>query len=220
MSHKIAVILSGCGYLDGAEIRESILSLLALDKLGAEVSIFAPDEDQYHTINHLDTTETKEKRNMLEEAARIARGKINALSKLNPHEFSALVLPGGFGVAKNLSTLAFDGPKGKLNPDFAKVLRGFFEAKKPIGAICISPAVICLELGREGIEVTIGDDPDTIEAIIALGAKHIKRKVDEVHVDEKHRIISTPAYMYGDAKISDIAQGIEKCVAKVLEILR
>lgn len=219
MSHKVAVILAGCGYLDGAEIRESVLSLLALDKLGAEVNIFAPDEDQYHTVNHLDTTEVEGTRNILQEAARIARGQIHALSKLDPNEFSALVIPGGFGVAKNLSTLAFEGPKGKLNSDFARILRSFFDAKKPIGAICIAPAVICLELGKEGIEVTIGNDAGTVEAITALGAKHVNHNVDEIQVDEKHRIVSTPAYMYGDAKISSVAVGIEKCIAKVFEML-
>jgi len=219
MSHKVAVILSGCGYLDGAEIRESVLSLLSLDRLGAEVSIFAPDEDQYHTVNHLDTTEVEGRRNILEESARIARGQIRALTKLDPNEFSALVLPGGFGVAKNLSSLAFDGPQGKINPDLAKVLRSFYEAKKPIGAICIAPAVICLELGREAIEVTIGNDAGTAEVITSLGAKHVNHNVDEIHVDEKHRIVSTPAYMYGDANISAVATGIEKCIAKVFEML-
>ncbi len=220
MSKKVAVILSGCGFLDGAEIRESVLTLLALDKQDAEVKIFAPNTNQHHTINHLDSSEVQAQRNILEEAARIARGEIQPLSELEADRFDALVIPGGFGVAKNLSTLAFKGASGEINTEFAATLRSFYNQKKPIGAICIAPAVICLELGKEGIEVTIGNDSGTAEAIHTLGAKHIDCNVDEIHVDEKHRIVSTPAYMYGDAKISGVAVGIEKCIAKVLEMLR
>lgn len=142
------------------------------------------------------------------------------MSKLEADNFDALIIPGGFGVAKNLSSLAFKGPQADINPKFASILRDFYNSKKPIGAICIAPAVICLELGKEGIEVTIGNDAGTAEAIVALGAKHIECSVEEIHIDEKHRIVSTAAYMFGDAKISDVAMGIEKCVAKVLEMLK
>ncbi len=220
MKNKVAVILSGCGFLDGAEIRESVLTLLALDKAHAEVKVFAPDKDQFHVIDHSQSQELSQTRNILVEAARIARGDINPLSSLKVDDFDALVIPGGFGVAKNLSSLAFDGPKGKLDADFERVLNEFFAEKKPIGAICISPAVICLGLGKHGIEVTIGNDEATAGAITALGAKHFSCKVDEIHVDMPHRIVSTPAYMYADAPLSAVALGIEKCVGKVLEMLK
>ena len=220
MKNKVAVILSGCGFLDGAEIRESVLSLLALDKAGAEVKIFAPDINQHHAIDHSKSEEEGSSRNVLVEASRIARGDISPLSNLKAQDFEALVIPGGFGVAKNLSTLAFEGPKGELNADFERVLNEFYEAKKPIGAICISPAVICLALGKHAIEVTIGNDEGTAGAITELGAKHINKEVHEVHVDTKHRIVSTPAYMFGDAPLADVAMGIEKCVDKVLEMLK
>lgn len=218
MSSKVAVILSGCGYLDGAEIRESVLSLLCLDKLNCEVSIFAPDRNQYHVINHCKGEEASGERNILQEAGRIARGKISPLTELSSSNFDALVIPGGFGVAKNLSTLAFDGPQGKIDSTFQAILEDFYNEGKPIGAICIAPAVICLALGKHGISVTIGNDSSTAEAIEALGAKHISCEVDEIHVDEEHKIISTPAYMYDGAPISGVASGIEKCISKVLEM--
>jgi enhancing lycopene biosynthesis protein 2 len=221
MSHNIAVILSGCGYLDGAEIRESVLSLLALDRQGARVKMFAPDEFQFHTVDHLNSDTIQDgQRNTMIEAARIARGNIQPLDELQPEQFEALILPGGYGVAKNLSNLAFEGASAKLHPKFAEVLESFYQAKKPIGAICISPAVICLGLGKYGIEVTIGEDPGTAQVIESLGGKHINCKVDEIHTDQQHRIVSTPAYMDANASISAVSTGIEKCIAKVLEMLK
>ncbi len=219
MSQKVAVVLAGCGYLDGAEIRESILSLLALDKAGAEVQVFAPDIEQHHVVDHNSNKECAQKRNVLVEAGRIARGEVKALAELKTEDFDALIIPGGFGVAKNLSTLAFKGAQAELNPDFEKVIHSFYEARKPIGALCISPAVICLALGAKGIEVTIGEDEEMAQVITSLGAKHVKCSVEEIHMDEVNRIVSTPAYMFADASIGAVSIGIEKCVAKVLEIL-
>jgi len=219
MSHKVAVVLAGCGYLDGAEIRESVLSLLALDKASAEVQIFAPNIEQHHVVDHNSNTECDQKRNVLVEAGRIARGEVKALPELKSDNFDALIIPGGFGVAKNLSTLAFKGTQAELNPDFAKIIHSFYEAKKPIGAICIAPAVICLALGAKGIEVTIGEDEEMAQVITSLGGKHINCSVEDIHLDEANRIVSTPAYMFADASIGAVSKGIEKCVAKVLEIL-
>ena len=220
MSQKVAVVLAGCGYLDGAEIRESILSLLALDKAGAEVEIFAPDIEQHHVVDHTSNKEFPDTRNVLVEAGRIARGHVKALAELKSADFDALIIPGGFGMAKNLSTLAFKGAEADLNPSFSKVIHSFFEAKKPIGALCISPAVICLALGTKGIEVTIGEDEEMAQVITSLGAKHIKCSVEDIHVDELNRIVSTPAYMFSDASIAAVSIGIEKCVLKVLEIIK
>ena len=163
---KVAVILAGCGYLDGAEIRESVLTYLALSKYkDIEIDTFAPNENQHHTVNHLIGEETKVQRNILEESARIARGKVSDLKELNESNYDALLLPGGFGVAKNLSKFAFKGSTGEINKFYAQNLRAFYNNKKPIGAICISPAVIALELGSENIEVTIGKDKETAQEL-------------------------------------------------------
>lgn len=215
---KIGVILAGSGYLDGAEIREAVLSLLSIDKCGAQAVIFAPNKIQHHVVNHLDMSDQSGQRNVLEEAARIARGKVQDLKMANADELDALIIPGGFGVAKNLSTLAFDGPNGSIDEDFKKILLDMNHKGKPIGAICIAPAVICYALGQKGVEVTIGNDEGTAQAIEALGGKHFNCKANEIHIDGNLKVVSTPAYMYDDGKLSDIAEGIDKCVKTTLEM--
>lgn len=218
MSKKVAVILSGCGYLDGAEIRESVLSLLYLDNEGADVSIFAPKQDQHHVLNHLDGSEATSKRNVLEESARIARGKVSDLTQCQPENFDALVLPGGFGVAKNLCSFAFDGSKAKVSPLVKELILGFHSAKKPIGAICISPALVALCLGDKGVEVTIGNDPETAAEIEKLGARHRNCEVDSCVIDRTNKVVTTPAYMYDDAPLGKIGQGIAACVTELLNL--
>lgn len=214
---KVAIILAGCGYLDGAEIRESVLTYLALSKhKDVEIDTYAPNENQHHTVNHLIGEETKVQRNILEESARIARGKVKDLKDLNESDYVALLLPGGFGVAKNLSKFAFKGSAGEINKLYAQNLRSFYNSKKPIGAICISPAVIALELGNENIEVTIGNDKETAQELEKTGAKHVDKNANEFHWDAKNKIASTPAYMYDDANLNDIFIGIQGLVDKVI----
>lgn len=213
---KVAVILSGCGYLDGAEIRESVLSLLYLDQQGAEVSIFAPDINQHHVLNHLNGQEQAETRNIRVESARIARGKVSDLATLNASDFDGLVIPGGFGVAKNLSDLAFKGSDATVNPDFSAAIRAFFDAKKPIGAICIAPAVLAAVLKNEGVSLTIGDDEGTAGAIEAFGNKHHNCATNNSVSDENNAVFSCSAYMRDDVTISDVATGIEQVVTAVI----
>ncbi len=210
---KFAVVLSGCGVFDGAEIHEATLTLLAIAQQGATYEIFAPDVDQYHVINHLTHQPMNEKRNVLVESARIARGKIRPLSQFNPGLFDALIFPGGFGAAKNLSTLAFDGPNARVNPDVEKAVKGMHAAGKPIGALCIAPAVIARILGR--IEVTIGDDPGTAGTIEKMGGKHIKSTHGEVVIDKKNHIYTTPCYML-DATIGQIYEGARNIVKEII----
>ena len=216
---NIGVILAGNGFLDGAEIREAVLTLLSIDQQGAKATIFAPDFDQFHTINHLTNEEMKEKRNVLIESARIARGQIHPLEDINIDELDGLIIPGGFGVAKNLSTIAFDGAKAKVDKTFQQIMVSAFERKIPIGAICISPAVICLILKEASPSLTIGDDEATAGLINSLGGNHIQSEVTDVHVDEKNKIVSTPAYMFGDARLSKVATGIDKCVKEVIALI-
>ena len=212
---KIGVVLSGCGVYDGAEIHESVITLLAIDRAGAAAVCMAPDIDQLHVVNHL-TGEVAEgeKRNVLVESARIARGEIRNVEDVMPDDIDALILPGGFGAAKNLCTFGVDGPDCGMNEAVAMLLRGMLAARKPIGAICIAPATLARALRgtKYAAEITIGNDTGTAQGIETLGAKHVECPVDGFHVDEKLRIVSTPAYMLA-GRIREAAAGIEKLVA-------
>jgi enhancing lycopene biosynthesis protein 2 len=212
---KIAVILSGCGVYDGAEIHETVFTMWAIAESGAEYQLYAPDKEQHHVINHLDGTEMKERRNVLTEAARIARGNISPLTSLKPEHADALVFPGGFGVAKNLCSFAFDGAECKVDPEVESVVKSFHKAGKPIGVLCIAPVLIARLI--KSVEVTIGSDPGPSAAIDKMGGKHIVTTHGEVVVDTKHRIVSTPCYML-DANILQIADGAKKLVGEVLKL--
>jgi enhancing lycopene biosynthesis protein 2 len=211
---KFAVVLSGCGVFDGAEIHEATLTLLAIAQQGASYEIFAPDINQHHVINHLTHKEMPEKRNVLVESARIARGKIKPLSQFHAADFDALVFPGGFGAAKNLSTVAFDGPDAKVNPDVETAVKAMHKAGKPIGALCIAPAVIARILGQ--VEVTIGNDPGTAGAIEKMGGKHIKSTHGEVVTDKRNKVYTTPCYML-DATIVQIYQGATNIIRAIMQ---
>jgi enhancing lycopene biosynthesis protein 2 len=212
---KFAVIIAGCGVYDGAEIHEAVMTLWAIDKLGHQYDIFAPDIPQHHVMNHLTGEPMAEHRNVLVESARIARGKIKALDKLIPEYYDALVLPGGFGVAKNLSTFAFEGAHCDINPDVDRVVKHFAASGKPIGGLCIAPAILAVIL-RE-VTVTIGKDPGTIEQILKTGAKHEITTHAEVYFDEETNLFTTPAYML-DASISQIADGAEAIIGAMVEL--
>lgn len=213
---KIAVVLAGNGVFDGSEIHEATLTLYSIVKNGASYEIFAPNIDQHHVINHLTGDEMKEKRNVLTEAARIARGKINDLKNFKADDFDAIIFPGGFGVAKNLCTFAFDGTNCKVNLGVEKAIRSMHERKKPIGALCISPVLIAKVLGD--IEVTIGQDKDTAKAINEMGAKHKDTTHGEIIIDEKNKIVTTPCYML-DANIGQIGDGANNVVKKIVEMI-
>jgi enhancing lycopene biosynthesis protein 2 len=218
---KVAVILAGSGHQDGAEIREAVLSMLYLDMHGAQVEFFAPDIEQSDVVDHYSGKPVEEKRNVLVEAARIARGQIAPLSELKPEAFDALVLPGGYGVAKNLSDLAFKGADATVLPEYKKAITGFYAAGKPIGAICIAPAVLAAALsGVAKPKLTIGEDAGTAGVITSFGATHQNSASDEAVVDDASRIASTSAYMRGDARIADIAKGIESVIVAVLNMVK
>ncbi len=213
---KFAVVLSGCGVYDGAEIHEATMTLYAIAKKGAEYEIFAPDIEQHHVVNHITGKEMMEKRNVLIESARIARGQIKPLAHFNASEFDAIVFPGGFGVAKNLSDFAFNGPDCEIIPQVNFAVTSMAEQKKPIGALCISPAIIARII--KGATVTVGDDVATIEGIKAMGGNHKVTKHGEVTIDEKYKIFSTPCYML-DATIVDIAEGAENVIEEMLKVM-
>lgn len=212
-------MLSGCGVFDGAEIHESVLTLLFLDRAGAEALCMAPDVDQFHVINHLTHQETQEKRNVLVESARIARGNIRDVAMVSASELDALILPGGFGAAKNLSDFALKGPDALVQPDVERLIREMVAAGKPVGAICIAPATLVRAVSDKKPEVTIGNDTGTAAGIERMGGRHKACTVDRIHVDKANRIVSTPAYMLGPG-IKDVAVGIEKLVNEILSMVQ
>lgn len=214
---KFAVILSGSGVYDGAEIHEATLTMLAISRQGAEYQCFAPNINQHHVINHLNGEEMKETRNVLVESARIARGNIKDLKEFDGNNFDAIIFPGGFGAAKNLSTVAFDGANATVNPEVEKAIKQMFDLKKPIGALCISPTIIAKVLGD--VNLTIGQDEGTIEVIEAFGATHIETDHGDVVFDEEKLVFTTPCYML-DATILDIDDGATNVVYAMLEMMK
>lgn len=211
---KFAVLLSGCGVYDGAEIHEATLSLWAIMKQGATYSIFAPDKPQHHVINHLTGEEMPESRNVLVESARIARGQIQALSEYKAADFDALLLPGGFGAAKNLCDFAFKGAEMTVDPEVESALRETVEQGKAIGALCISPVLLAKVF--ESASITIGADPATAQAVEEMGGIHLKTGHGEVVRDARLNLFTTPCYML-DANILQIAEGAENIVAAIMK---
>jgi len=218
MKSKVAVILSGCGVYDGSEIHESVLTLLALDRAGAEVKCIAPDITQKHVIDHAKGQEmVDEDRNVMVEAARISRGDIHPLDSAQAEAFDAFIFVGGFGAAKNLSSYAFDGPDYDADPGVVDLIQAAHAAGKPQGFMCIAPVLAARALGANGVQLTIGNDPDTAAALEAKGATHIECPVDNIVVDEANQVVSTPAYMLAES-ISDAEAGINELVARVLQM--
>ena len=214
---KVAVVLAGCGVYDGSEINEAVLTLLCLEQQGASYQCFAPDVEQMHVVNHLTGEPAEgESRNVLVEAARIARGNIKDLAEVAVEEFDALLVPGGFGAAKNLSNFSVAGAGIEVQPDFLQVARAFHDSGKPIGLICIAPVMAAAICG-EGTRCTIGNDADTAAAINAMGGEHLECPVSEARVDAKHKMVTTPAYMLAGS-VSDAYGGISECVKEVLAL--
>ncbi len=214
---KVAVILSGSGVYDGSEIHEAVLTLLAIEQCGASYRCFAPNIDQYHVVNHFTgNISEQESRNVLVESARIARGDIEDISDLVVDDFDALLVPGGFGAAKNLSDFAIKGSDSQINAAFQQVARAFIAHNKPAGYMCIAPAMLPL-IYPEGVRGTIGKDAAIAESITSMGLTHVNCTVDNVVVDEKYKVVSTPAYMLATS-ISEAATGINRLVKTVLSL--
>ena len=212
---QVAVILSGSGVFDGAELHEAVLTLLAIEQEGASYQCFAPDVEQLHVVNHL-TGEVAEgeTRNVLVESARIARGNIKPVTDCDVNAFDTLILPGGFGAAKNLCTFAVDGDKCTFNEEVLEVCKAFAKAKKPAAYACIAPA-LAAKVYSNKTKLTIGDDEATACGLNALGATHVECPVDEVVVDNDAKLVTTPAYMLAQT-VSEANASISKMVKTVL----
>ncbi|MCG9697987.1 isoprenoid biosynthesis glyoxalase ElbB [Shewanella sp. Isolate11] len=214
---KVAVLLSGAGVFDGSELHEAVLSLLCLTQAGASYQCFAPDIDQMHVVNHLSgEVDGNDQRNVLVEAARIARGDIKAITELDIEKFDALVIPGGFGAAKNLCDFAVSGSECEVHPEVKAFISEFVGACKPVGFICIAPVMIP-KLYQAGAKGTIGNDGDTMQAFNLMGGEHVIANVEQIVVDEANKLVSTPAYMLAE-NIAEAHIGISKLVKKVLEM--
>ncbi|HEV8113758.1 MAG TPA: isoprenoid biosynthesis glyoxalase ElbB [Planctomycetota bacterium] len=216
---KVGVVLSGCGVYDGSEVQEAVLALLALDRLGATAVCMAPNIEQESVVNHRTGKLEEATRNVLDEGARIARGKIQDVAKVKAADLDALILPGGFGATKNLCNFATAGSRAKVEPNVARLLREMHKARKPIAALCIAPALVAAALrdDRAHPKLTVGSDEKTAKALEEMGARHIVCPVEEFRVDEEQRIVSSPAYMY-DARISEVAVGIERAVKELVRL--
>lgn len=215
---KIGVVLSGCGVYDGSEIHEAVCTLLAIDRQGCEAVCMAPDI-KVPVTDHLTGQTTGEQRNVLTESARIARGKIRDIKEVTATELDAVVFPGGFGAAKNLCDFALKGSAATVNPEVVRLLQEMTAAGKPVGAICIAPALIAASLGKQcAPTLTIGSDAGTAAEINKTGATHQSCPVTEFVIDRKNKLVTTPAYMLA-GRISEVADGIEKCVAEVIKLI-
>ena len=217
---RVGVVLSGCGVHDGAEIHESIITMLALDRAGVDMVLMAPNIDQLHVINHYTGSEMDESRNVLMESARIARGKIRDMAEVHASDVDALIFPGGFGVVKNLCDYAMAGTDCSVNPDVKRLATDVHKAGKPIGIICIAPAMFAKIMQGAGdtVELTIGTDEQTSSDINSMGSNHVSCPVEDIVIDKKNKIVSTPAYMLAQ-RISEAAEGIEKLVKEVLAMV-
>ena len=215
---RVAVVLAGCGVYDGAEINEAVLTLLSLEQQGAGYQCLAPDIEQMHVINHLPGEPVEgESRNVLVEAARIARGNVQDLASARAEDFDALLVPGGFGAAKNLCNFAVAGAEMQVQDDFLRFARAVHAAGKPIGLVCIAPVMAAAICG-EGTRCTIGNDADTAAAIGAMGGEHLECPVSEARVDAQKKMVTTPAYMLAGS-VSEAYSGISSCVEEVLKLV-
>ncbi len=215
---KIGVVLSGCGVHDGSEIQEAVLTLLALDRAGARAVCLAPNVDQADVINHLTGAESAETRNVLVESARIARGQVTDIQEARTADLDALIFPGGYGAVKNLSSFAFKGVDCTVHGEVTRLCKQMHQTGKPIGFICVSPALAAKVFGGEvQLELTVGNDPEVAAAINQMGGKHVDCPTSDIIVDSANRVVSTPAYMCA-ATISEAAEGIESLVKKVIEM--
>lgn len=219
MALRVGVVLSGCGFLDGAEITESVSILIALDQLGAKTLCFAPDLPQPGVVNHRTHKPEPTPRNMLAEAARIARGQIADLKTARAADLDALIFPGGFGAARNLSTFADAGPNCSVLPDVARLITDMHAAKKPIGLACIAPVLAARVLAQAGLkpQLTLGADPQTARSLNALGAVHCDTPPDAICLDETNRLVSTPCYM-NNVGPAVVYQGARRMVETVLRL--
>lgn len=218
MQKPIAVLLSGCGALDGSEVHEATLTLLALDRVGLPYQCVAPNRPQTRVSNMLTGKVEAQQRNMLEESARIARGHILDSAQANPEDYAALIFPGGYGAALNLSDFAQGNESYDLHSDVLAFAQSFVQAQKPMGFICIAPVLAPKLYRHQRLRLTIGHDPQVAKRLAQLGVEHIECLATDCVVDKQHKIVTTPAYMLAQS-IQEVAKGIERLVEELAQLL-
>jgi enhancing lycopene biosynthesis protein 2 len=223
---KVGVLLSGCGVEDGSEVYEAVLSIMAVERGSATVQAMAPDVEQATVINHYTGAEVRtgsamssDRRNVLPEAARIVRGKIMSATEISAHDIDALIIPGGYGVVRNLCTFAVDAEDATVNPEVERLIQGMNGLGKPIGALCIAPVLVALALRGKNLHLTVGSDAKTALSLTRLGATHHVTGVEDIHVDNANHIVSTAAFMLAQS-VSEAEPGITKLVNRVLQMAR
>jgi len=226
---KIGVLLSGCGVYDGAEIQEAILAMLAIEEIGGTVVALSVNKNQHHVVNHITGEEqVGETRNMMVEAARISRGKITEISALNPADIDGLIIPGGFGSAKNFTDWAFKGSEGTILPEVKLLLVNLVNIGKPIVALCVSPILVskAFEGSQVHPELTIGtsneaspyDIGEFESGLRACGSETISKSVREIQIDKKNKIITAPCYMM-EASMLEVRKNIQQAVSVMRDLL-
>ncbi len=225
---KIGVLLSGCGVYDGAEIQEAVLTLLAIEEIGAKAVCISINKDQHHVVNHLTGEEMPEKRNILVESARIARGEVLDIGSVEPADIDALVIPGGFGSAKNFTEWAFEGPAGSIDPKVKLLLVNLINIGKPIAALCVSPIVVAKAFEGSAVHpsMTLGSDKEASpydiggfsDGLTSTGAIAHMKSIREIQIDEVNKIVSAPCYMM-EASILDVRKNIRKAIEALRDLV-
>ena len=225
---KIGVLLSGCGVYDGVEIQEAVLTLLAIEEIGAKAICISIDQPQHHVVNHLTGEEMPETRNMMAEAARIARGEVTEISSIVPADLDALVIPGGFGSAKNFTKWAFSGPEGEIDPKVKLLIVNMVNVGKPIAALCVSPVVVAKALEGSTIHtsMTIGSNAEASPydingfsaGLSSTGVSPVMKTVREIQIDHTNKIVTAPCYMM-DASIGDVRKNIRSAIEALRDLI-
>ncbi len=225
---KVGILLSGCGVYDGSEIQETISAMIALEELNIQYVGISVNKNQHHVINHLDGSEMNETRNMMIESARIMRGNVVDIKTITPSDIDGLVIPGGFGNAKNLTTWAFNGADGEILPEVKLLLINLVNIGKPIAALCVSPILISLAFKDSTISptLTLGStnekSPYDIHSfhigIEKNGGKSLEKGINDLCIDENNRIICAPCYMQ-DASLLEIRNNAKMAIEKLAEFI-
>ncbi len=214
---KIALLLSGCGYLDGTEVTECVSTIIKLSELGTKWTPFSISKSYSPTSHFAPEHSPPGPLNCLEESARITRSQMTDLKEIRVKDYDALVIPGGYGVAKNFCSWALDGPSCSVDKNVKSVIEEFHSLSLPIGAWCIAPALVSRVLGQHNIQVTIGNDTETAAGIEKTGAIHVPCSVTDFVTDRENKIISTPAYML-QAQPHEVFQGISSALKELWEM--
>lgn len=217
MAKKIAIVLAGCGNKDGSEITEAVSLIIALSQLGAKLTFFAPNRE-FTAKNFLTSNPMPEKRNLMAEAARITRSEISPLEKLVTDDFDALALPGGYGAAIHLCSWANDGAKCTVDSILAERIKEFHTQSKPIGAVCIAPVILAKVLGAKKVSITLGESGDIIKEVEKTGAVHETCPVTDYITDRENKVITTPAYMFENAKPHEVFKGVSGLAKELMEM--